>query len=600
MEMNKGYIILIILLIFLISVPFLKSATNSDDRSYTISKANFDLYVQPNGSLKVKENLHYSFKGTYSGIYRDIPLKTGERIDNLNVSTNGAYSTYEVTNKSNMKSIKVYLYSDEWHLNSITDRDVDVIITYDFINVITIYNDIAELHYKVWGEYWNVEVGQLTTNVHLPSQDGVKYWFNPPYYVTSTAWQGSVLNVVAGSISPGNYFEFRLAIPKEQFTNPVFARQENINALAEIEKIQKDYQNKINIYSALYYTLTIIMLLSLVIPLWIYFKYGREPKTTYQGEYERELPTNDPPAIVNALSGKGIRKDVGIPDMDGFQATIMDLINRGYLAAEEVTNDKKGKKSVNIKFKSGINPELDFFEIDTIRFLRYHAEGGVVNLDKLKKKLKKPENAKAFKDSYDNWQEDVKKQYLSESTLKKYFISIGNKYLKYYGVAGIIVAGAVFYFTRSDPLPAAQLAYLASIILGIGAIISLVLPPKTAGRWTQYGVDYDAKWQAFKKYLKDFSLIKEYPPESVSVWNQYLVYATALGVADKVRKSMEMTLPKEELYQSNIYLFHYYGGYAVLSSGLSTGMSTATSGGGGVGGIGGAGGGSGGGGGGAF
>ena len=70
--------------------------------------------------------------------------------------------------------------------------------------------------------------------------------------------------------------------------------------------------------------------------------------------------------------------------------------------------------------------------------------------------------------------------------------------------------------------------------MGIAGIISIILPQKVGGRWTQEGVDYDAKWQAFKKYIQDFSLIKEYPPESVIVWNQFLVYATALGVADKV------------------------------------------------------------------
>jgi uncharacterized membrane protein len=604
MKMNKGHIILIILLIFLISAPLLKSATTSDDRSYTISKATVDLYVQQDGSLKVKEKLHYSFQGTYNGVYRDIPIYTGERIENLNISTNGAYSTYEVTNKSNMKSVKVYLYSDQYHINPITDRDVDVIIEYDFINVITIYNDIAELQYKVWGEYWDVEVGQLTTNVHLPTQYGVKYWLNPPYYVASSTWQGSVLNLVTGSIPSGNYFEVRLTIPKEQFNNPVFARQVNINALTQIEKIQNDYQNNINFYSILYYILGIFMLLSLIIPFWIYFKYGREPKTTYQGEYESEPPTNDPPAMVNAISGKGYRKDVGKPDMEGYQSTIMDLINRGYLGIESVADGKKNKKSVIIKFTSQTHSnELDSHEIDAIILLKSFSVGGVLNLNNMKKKLKDKDKALTFKTTYETWQYGFSKQYLSESTLKEYFISEGNKYTKNYGIIALILSGAVYYFIRTSPLPAASFLVLASIILAITGVICLISPPKVVGRWTQKGVDYHAKWQAFKNYLEDFSLIKEYPPESVAIWNKYLVYATALGVADKVRKSMEISLPEEQLNQSNIYLFHYYGGYTALSSGLSTGMSTSSSSGGGVGGsggVGGAGGGSGGGGGGAF
>lgn len=594
-----------IILIVVIAGSYAYSNTNHENRSYTIPEATVDLYVQPNGSLEVTETLHYSFKGTYRGINRNIPLKSGEKIENVNVSTNGAYSFLSVTNNStSMEYITVYLTSDELGTEPITDRDVDVILTYEVINATTIYNDIAEVHYIVWGEYWDVPVGQLTTNVHVPSQNGVKYWLNPPYYVKSDNWQGSVLNVVTGNISPGNFFEVRLAIPKDEFTNPVNARQVNITALPEIEAIQQDYQGQINFYSTLYYTLSILLLLSLLVPVCIYYKYGREPKPTYQGEYERDPPTDDPPAMVSAISGKGIHKNVGTPGMDGFQATIMDLINRGYITTE-VREGKKGKKTIDLKLKSGMHSELDFFELDVMRFLKHNSTLGVVNLDKMKKNLKKKENAKEFQEIYNKWQYHLEKQYLSESTMKNYFIKSGDNYLKIYGGAGIIVTIVILYFTYGDPLPAASLAFIVGIIIAIASIICLVMPPKIGGRWTQHGVDYDAKWQAFKKYLKDFSLIKEYPPESVTVWNQYLVYATALGVADEVRDNMKLTLPQEELDESYVYSFHYYGGYTALASSLHTGMSTDTSEGqggfgGGSGGVGGVGGGSGGGGGGAF
>lgn len=108
------------------------------------------------------------------------------------------------------------------------------------------------------------------------------------------------------------------------------------------------------------------------------------------------------------------------------------------------------------------------------------------------------------------------------------------------------------------------------------AIISLILPEKIGGKWTTYGEEYDAKWQNFKKYIQDFSLIKEYPPESIVIWNKYLVYATALGAADAVRKAMEINVPKDELDSSNLYMFHYYGGYLLLNSAFDTGMSTAS------------------------
>jgi uncharacterized membrane protein len=306
--------------------------------------------------------------------------------------------------------------------------------------------------------------------------------------------------------------------------------------------------------------------------------------------------------VVNAISGGGFGKQVGIPDMEGFQATIMDLINRGYLGVS--TEDEGKKKSINLEIKVDNYADLNPFEKHIIVFFRKIASNNVVNLSQMQKKLKNKKTALSFKDAYDSWKDDLERYYLKEKT-RKLFINTGNKYIKIYGVLAILIAAVVGYFTISNALPAATYAFIASIIMGIGGIISLLLPQKVGGRWTQEGVDYDAKWQAFKKYIQDFSLIKEYPPESVIVWNQFLVYATSLGVADKVEKSMKMSLPDEDLNQNNLYRFHHYGGYAILSSSMATGMNTATGGKGGggfggSGGVGGVGGGSGGGGGGAF
>lgn len=602
--LNKKQLISLTLLflVFIATIPSISFA--EDDRSYSINQANIDLFVQPNGLLNVKEKYYYSFSGTYNGVYRDIPLKSGERIDNIKVTSKGAYSSYELIKSGDMDRIKIYLYSDPQKTTPITNKNVQVTIEYDFINVIKIYNDIGELQYKLWGESWEVDVNEVNANIHLASREDVKYWLNPPYFVQKSGWDGSVLKIKTGPISSGDYMEVRVAIPLSQFNNPVFAKKLNEDGLDKIEKIQEDYQNEINFKNMLYKLLAILMILSIFIPVLIYLKYGREPKIDYDAKYERELPTNDPPALVNAISGKGFGKQVGEPDMDGYRATIMDLINRKYLILVDTEPDNKGKKSINLKTNPGKKfDDLKKFEKDVIVFLSKFEVEGVISLDKMKKDLKKPENAKSFKTLYDLWMLDLKNQYLKKNELEKIFIDKGNDYLKIYGVLAIIIGALVFFFSAINPLPSAIYSLIASIILGLVGIISLILPSKIAGRWTAHGMEYNAKWMNFKRFIKDFSLIKEYPPESIAIWNHYLVYATALGVADQVRKNMEIHLPKDELNNSDIYLFHYYGGYALLSSNLSTGMVAANpnnGGSGGMGGVGGVGGGSGGGGGGAF
>ena len=100
-----------------------------------------------------------------------------------------------------------------------------------------------------------------------------------------------------------------MAIPKNQFnSNPIHALIINQNGLSQIEKIQNDYLNSLNFRTNIYYIVSVLFFLALFIPFIIYFRYGREPKIEYQAEYERDIPTDDPPAIVNAICGPGFSK----------------------------------------------------------------------------------------------------------------------------------------------------------------------------------------------------------------------------------------------------------------------------------------------------
>lgn len=586
--MDKRISIVLIAIIMLSMIAFAgfstaKSSSSSSSKSYSIPFINMDLYPQDDGSLHVKETIHYSFSGTFNGIHRNIPISGNstvkQAIQNIKVNTTpGTYSNFVVTNQSNNTQITVYLYSDSQKTTPISNRDVDVTLEYDFTHIIKFYNDTAELQYKLVGEDWSVDIGKVNANVHLKSSEGVKYWLNPPYYTENSAWQGSTLQINGKTIPTGKFYELRMVIPKNQFAaNPTNGIIINQNGLSQIESIENNYQNQLNFYSSLYELLAIIMLLACFIPLLIYLRYGREPKIDYQAEYERDIPTDDPPAIVNAICGPGFSKKIGEPDMDGFKATIMDLIDKKYLLLKNEPSDKE-ELGLSDSLSFSINPKKDQstlkeFELDIMNFLKEYESDGLISLDVISADLSNPTTAQSFRETYKNWKDDLKGKFLTDDTLKKIFNKKGDTYLKIFGIAGIIIAVLVFAFSLFDPLPAAFFAVSASIILGVVSIISLILPQTIAGQWTTYGEEYDAKWNNFKKYIQDFSLIKEYPPESIAIWNKYLVYGTALGVAEAVKKAMELYLPRDQLERSNAYMFHYYGGYALLATSFDTGIS---------------------------
>ena len=586
--MNKKIASIALILIFILAM--IPSIAFGEDRSYSIDNADIQLFVQSDGLLHVKESLFFSFSGEYNGVYRDIPLRSDQSIKDIKIITEGAYSSYVVYSEGDVKRIKIYLYSDPEKTRPISNRNVKVIIEYDFVNAINIYNDVGELHYKIWGEHWDVAVGEVTSTIHFnSSSENHKFWVNPYDLSVENSTTTSSISLKTGSISSGNFFEIRAAIPKSNFENPVYANRINRDGLAEMEKIQKEIADNFAFKSVLYPIIAvIIMILSIVPPIYIYLKYGREPKTQYYGEYEREPPTDDPPALVNALVAGA--KDVGDPDIEGFQATIMDLINRKVFSV--VPKETEGE---SLKLKCNPYEYTDFnkFEIKVIKFLFPYND--IVDLKKFMDELD-PEH---FQQLFASWKANLIDEFLDEKTLKKYFIDKGSSMLFNYGFAFVVIPFVLlFVFIIFGEYPFVWSLYGALLIMGIVGIICLLLPSGIGGRWTEYGKEYDEKWKNFKKYLNDFSLMKEYPPESVAVWNDYLVYATALGVADKVEKAMKMHLPAETLERENVYYYHHYGGYTSMSQGLSTALnyssSSSSSGGGG------SGGGSGGGGGGAF
>ena len=171
-----------------------------------------------------------------------------------------------------------------------------------------------------------------------------------------------------------------------------------------------------------------------------------------------------------------------------------------------------------------------------------------------------------------------------------------------FGLLGLIFAFILFIISILSYHPSSDMALWGSIFLGIVSLITIFSPNDIFGQWTKNGRVYYLKWNNFKKFLKDNSLMEEHPPESIVIWNNYLVYGTALGVADSVYKAMKLYVPHvsdDDYYYYDLYTFHRYSGLIMLSSAFNTGIhaSNASNSGGSFGNVGG---GSGGGGGGAF
>ncbi|MDO5848000.1 MAG: DUF2207 domain-containing protein [Methanobrevibacter sp.] len=592
--MNRKLVSIILISIFLISVLPTAFANDDDNRSYTIDLADIILNIQDNGLLKVDESYTYTFHGKYNGVYREIPLKKGQSIDNLKVSADGAYTKAEPHNEDGYYKIKVYLYSDKDLTKPIKDTSVVIHYSYDFKDVINIYNDVGEIQYKLWGDGWENGVQKLVAHINFPNDQKIEYWINPYDADAESSWSGNTLTVQSGPRHYDEYLEVRALIPLSEFKDPVYANKISQDGHDKLVKIEEDYVNGAVFKDALVSYLPLILAITLIVPVGIYLRYGREPKVIYDAPYEHEIPTDDSPIFVDAMFGK--RSNVGEVSQNGIQATIMEMIGDGII---KIANKDDGNNDLKLILPENYD-DLPQYKYDIIRLLLSpYARNGILDFNQMKSDLKSEYSAKAFNENLKKIRRDYANMEV-RPLLRQYFDSKGSNLFKVYGIILAIVSIIVMVYAIISN-PAILTLFIEGLVFLILGIFIFLLPNRYAGHWTEAGFTQYKKWEAFRKFLKDFSLIKQHPPESIAIWDKYLIYATALGDAKAVNKAMKTIKPafeNDDYYRSDVYYYSNVGGPLLFASVISTSNASANSN--DNGGFGGAGGGSGGGGGGAF
>jgi uncharacterized membrane protein len=102
---------------------------------------------------------------------------------------------------------------------------------------------------------------------------------------------------------------------------------------------------------------------------------------------------------------------------------------------------------------------------------------------------------------------------------------------------------------------------VGGILFGLSIIIGSYL--NSIERRSKKGNEDYVRWKAFEKFLKEFTNIKDYPMPGMTIWEHYMVYATAFGIADLVEKQIRFKYQQlnqtSELNRSST--FRYPGFY---------------------------------------
>ena len=601
MKTKKVFLILTFALIFLLLL------TTKSNASLYLNNLDFDAKINTDGTMDVTETWNINISDTntlYKTFKRDSSKYSS--ITNVTVSEigRGMLSKY---NNWEYHLPKDYYYGGLnndgkfeicWGVGLDNGEDTRTYkISYKVTDAIAKYNDIAELYWQFVGSDFEISAAKITGTIKLPSRaktvDDIKVWghvdtLNGEIYATS---EDTVEFNLTGFRS-GRYVEVRVAFPTNivEYSGRVY-NEEKLNNIIEEETVWANKANATRKRQQLMKKIAAIggvaasvlfggMFIKKIQKYREVLENTTKLHPTQEWEYFREIPTKTAtPAEALLLYNDGVSSSsYGFGNT--FSATLLNLSLKDYIKIN-VDPNKSKKEQVEISSLKGIE-DLNYDEKIIADFMRSAiGTNEKITMKELQKYIKN--HAEKVSKLIENTDKATKRKTKENGKFSEANAKEKDKY------TGLSVAYFVF-----------AVMILAILPISIPLIINGVLTAKIAKKYdrlTQAGIDEREKWKGLKKYMEDFSLLNEKEVPAIEVWEEFLVYATVFGIADKVIKQLKLVYPEIENMDnfnnaSYVYLMSHTDFNSSFSSAINSSISsTMSSGSGGGGGFSGGGGG---------
>ena len=519
--------ILRIFLFFLISIV-------SFAASFRIEKLDIEANLQKDGSMVVSEAVTYDID-EINGVYFDIDAKGFGELQYIQVfeddSTGGFKevdsSNYEVSVSDELYRIKLYSKN---HNNRRTFKFV-----YKLPEAITVYDDVAQFNRKMVGQEWQQGINYITAKVIIPvsaSYDNSNILvFGHGPLTGEVDKEGNTVVYRLNNYYPGDFLEAHILMEPEIFSEynkskivhkdmkqklldmeAKFADEANAErdkAIRQQEMINKVFEKPGLVFGALSSIWGLLMYYIHVI-----FKRKNKVKNSV-GKYLRELPDNSSPALVGGFMTNSINDNEIL-------ATIVDLVRRKVLTLEN-----SDKNSIIILTGSTENLSAQEKAIVDI-YINDFGDGKSLDLKSFGFFQKVPMSVAR---KFEKWRAMIQSEMSRKNLTYQGLGCLGVIFFAFFPMI-FTFAGLVIGMITGNKM------FLLIVAMGIILFVS--------GARAKYPrkelAEAKDKWQAFKNFLSDYSQLEEAKITSVHLWEQYFVYAVALGVSEKVVKAYKKAL----------------------------------------------------------
>ena len=519
--------ILRIFLFFLISIV-------SFAASFRIEKLDIEANLQKDGSMVVSEAVTYDID-EINGVYFDIDAKGFGELEYIQVFEDDSTGGFKEVDASNYEvSVSDELYRIKLYSKNYNNRRTFKFV-YKLSEAITVYDDVAQFNRKMVGKEWQQGINYITAKVIIPvssSYDNSNILvFGHGPLTGEVDKEGNTVIYKLNNYYPGDFLEAHILMEPEIFSEynkskivhkdmkqklldmeaklADEANAERDKAIRQQEMINKVFEKPglifgvlSSIWGALMYYIHVI------------FKRKNKVKNSV-GKYLRELPDNSSPALVGGFMTNSINDNEIL-------ATIVDLVRRKVLTLEN--SDKN-----SIIMLTGSTENLSAQEKAIVDiYINDFGDGKSLDLKSFGFFQKVPMSVAR---KFEKWRAMVQSEMDRKNLTYQGLGCLGVIFFAFFPMI-FTFAGLVIGMITGNKM------FLLIVVMGIILFVS--------GAKARYPrkelAEAKDKWQAFKNFLSDYSQLEEAKITSVHLWEQYFVYAVALGVSEKVVKAYKKAL----------------------------------------------------------
>lgn len=441
--------------------------------------------------------------------------------------------------------------------------------SYTITDIVTDYKDCQEFYWKLLDESNAIPVNKVTGTIKMPSKvsniSNIKAWGHGPLNGNINIKNENTIEFTVDKLGKNRMLEIRVVTTENQFvvdTN----KEKEYKYLESIIDEETNWAEDSNNEAAVFWMILIgIYITTIIINIFKAIKYYKISKRKNDGiihhdlKYFRDIPREATATPAEATYLYYFNKRLN--GMEGKQseivaATILNLALKEYIKLRVEKNDIYVKI---IKESEGLKKD----ELAVYKILKGTGKDSEFKIDKINEFAKKnySKYSMLINNLVNESRETLYKLKLVDKANQKEYIKSQNAAIKFVVLRGtiefILIGILIGYIPLFDKayidmfgirfIPGIVTVLLILLPIIVSLLIKFKMCEKTQSKiavLTQEGTEEREEWVALGRYIQEFSLIEEKEIPSLVIWEKYLVYATAFGIADKAIEQMKAKYPE--------------------------------------------------------